>query len=100
VAASRWQGLGVEHHDYAVDAPSKESGGGTHRRGRASVGWRGAAGAAAFRWRAAPTGRRWPRGGPVARSEGEGLATGTVSEQDEKYGAGEKSGQRRAASPF
>jgi hypothetical protein len=29
-----------------------------------------------------------------------GLATGTASERDEKYGAGEKSGQRRAASPF
>jgi hypothetical protein len=31
VAASRRQRLGLEHHDYVVDAPGKESGGGAHR---------------------------------------------------------------------
>jgi hypothetical protein len=34
VVASRRQGLGLEHHDYAADAPGKESGGGAHRGGR------------------------------------------------------------------
>jgi hypothetical protein len=28
--AARWQGLGLEHHDYAADASGKESGGGAH----------------------------------------------------------------------
>jgi hypothetical protein len=59
---AQWQGLGLEDHDYATDAPGKESGGGAHRGGRAVVGWRGAASAAAFWWRAAPAGWRRPRG--------------------------------------
>jgi hypothetical protein len=52
----RWQGLGLEHHDYAVDASGKKSGGRAHRGGRASVGQsRGSA-----RWRAAASS---PEGG-------------------------------------
>jgi hypothetical protein len=43
-AASRRQGLRLEHHDYAADAPGKESGGGAHLNSGASVGqWGGAA---------------------------------------------------------
>jgi hypothetical protein len=38
VAASQWQGLGLEHHDYVADVPGKESGGGAHRCGGATVG--------------------------------------------------------------
>jgi hypothetical protein len=38
MAASRRQGLGLEHHDYAADAPVKESGGGAHRGGGATMG--------------------------------------------------------------
>jgi hypothetical protein len=35
------QGLGLQHHDYAVDAPGKESAGRAHQGGRASVGQSG-----------------------------------------------------------
>jgi hypothetical protein len=39
VAASRRQGLGLEHHGRAVDASGKGSGCGSHRCGDATVGW-------------------------------------------------------------
>jgi hypothetical protein len=48
VAASRRQGSQLEHPRHAMDASGKESGGGAHRGGRTTVGWRGVAGAAAF----------------------------------------------------
>jgi hypothetical protein len=38
VTASRWHGLGLEHHDYAADAPGKESGGRAHRGGGTTTG--------------------------------------------------------------
>jgi hypothetical protein len=56
------QGARLQHHRYEVATPRKESVGGTHRGGRATVGWRGATGAAAFQWRAALAGWRRPRG--------------------------------------
>jgi hypothetical protein len=59
VAASRWQGPGLEHLDYAADASGKESGGGAHRGGRASVGQSDGS----TRWRAAATS---PEGGSAA----------------------------------
>jgi hypothetical protein len=40
-AASRRQGLGLEHHDYAADASDKKSGGGAHRGGQTSMGQSG-----------------------------------------------------------
>jgi hypothetical protein len=88
---SRWrQGFWLEHHRHTVDAPGKKSGGGAHCGGWMTVGWWEAAGAAAFRWRAAPARRRHPQGGPMARDGGEGGAAGTTSERRRKHGAGER----------
>jgi hypothetical protein len=53
VAVSQRQGSRLEHHRHAADASGKVGRGTTHQGGRSSVGWRGAAGVAAFRRRRA-----------------------------------------------
>jgi hypothetical protein len=59
VAASRRHGLGLEHHDYAADAPGKESGGRAHRGGGTTTG---RSGGSAWRRAAASS----PEGGSAA----------------------------------
>jgi hypothetical protein len=47
-AATRWQGSRLEHHRPVTDAPGKKSGGGAHRGGGVTVGWRSQAWSMAF----------------------------------------------------
>jgi hypothetical protein len=60
--AHRRQGSLLEYHSHAADALGKKSEGMAHRGGRVAVGWQGAAGAVAFRWREAPVRWRRPQG--------------------------------------
>jgi hypothetical protein len=98
-AASRRQGSRLEHHRHAADAPGKKSGCGAHRGGLAAVGWREAASAVPFYWRAAPARRRHPRGGPTARDGVEGGAADTASERKRNtWRGGEKIGRGGSSS--
>jgi hypothetical protein len=69
MAASRRHDLGLEHHDYAADASGRESGGGAHRGGGATMGRNSGS---AWRRPHRREGRRRLRLAPGAAGEDEG----------------------------
>jgi hypothetical protein len=88
VAASRRQGLGLEQHDYAADAPGKESGGRAHREGRTSVGQSGGARRRPHR----REGRRRLRLAPGATGEDEGGEGGSKMKNGGGLGGSHRGG--------